>query len=99
MNRFEGKVCLITGATKGIGYSIAERIGDEKGIVIICSRRQENVTESMELLKKKNIKCHGIVCNVGKKDERTKLIDFITTKYGKLDVLVPNAAVSTHFGS
>ena len=37
--------------------------------------------------------------NVGKPEERKKLIDFISEKYGKLDVLVANAAVSTHFGS
>ena len=37
--------------------------------------------------------------NVGAADQRQKLIDLISTKYGKIDVLVPNAAVSTHFGN
>ena len=105
MNRFEGKVCLVTAATAGIGLAIADRMAQEGGHLIICSRKQNNVDDAIksinETIKKSNSKgsVAGLAVNVGKVDERKKLIDFISEKYGKLDVLVPNAAVSTHFGS
>mmetsp|Transcript_8500 Transcript_8500/g.6039 ORF Transcript_8500/g.6039 Transcript_8500/m.6039 type:complete len:104 (+) Transcript_8500:79-390(+) len=64
--------------------------------VIICSRKQNNVDEAVEKLK--DYKVQGIACNVGKAEEREKLLAAIESKYGKLDVLVPNVAASTHFG-
>jgi dehydrogenase/reductase SDR family member 4 len=43
-------------------------------------------------------KIEGFACNVANRDQRLKIVEYIKQKYGKLDVLVPNAAVSTHFG-
>ena len=43
MRRYEGKVCLVTAATAGIGLSIATRMAVEGGKVIICSRKEANV--------------------------------------------------------
>jgi dehydrogenase/reductase SDR family protein 4 len=43
MGRYSGKVCLVTAATAGIGYAIAERMAVEGGTVFICSRKQKNV--------------------------------------------------------
>ncbi len=45
------------------------------------------------------LKVFGHVCNVGDKEERRRMVEDIQTKHGRLDVLVPNAASSTHFGS
>jgi dehydrogenase/reductase SDR family protein 4 len=39
MKRFEGKVCLVTASTAGIGYATAERMAQEGGHVFICSRK------------------------------------------------------------
>jgi dehydrogenase/reductase SDR family protein 4 len=96
--KFKDKVCLITGATLGIGFSIAEQLGLESGTIIICSRRKDNVTEAEQKLKSKGIKVDAQICNVNEKEQRKKLIDHIKEKYGKLDVLVCNVAVSPHFG-
>jgi len=40
----------------------------------------------------------GMAVNVGNKDARAQFLDMIKSKHGRIDVLVPNAAVSTHFG-
>ena len=95
----------MTAATAGIGLAIADRMAQEGGHLIICSRKQNNVDDAIKSINetikksKSNGSVVGLAVNVGKVDERKKLIDFISEKYGKLDVLVPNAAVSTHFGS
>jgi len=102
MNRYEGKVCLVTGGTAGIGYATAERMALEGGFVVICSRQVKNVEKAVETLRHKigNGKgtVDGLVVNVGKSADRAKLVDFIKNKFGKLDVLVLNAAAGTHYG-
>ena len=101
-NRFVGKVCLVTASTQGIGLGIALRFVQEGAkAVVICSRKKKNVDEAVKELQtaaKEGTQVDGIVCNVSDKDQRAILIEHIKTKYGKLDVLVPNAASSTHMG-
>ena len=106
MRRYEGKVCLVTAATAGIGLSIATRMAVEGGKVIICSRKEANVQTAVASINSA-IKAagspgsiEGVTVNVGNKEQRGQLVQIITERYGgKLDVLVPNAACSTHFGS
>ena len=76
MRRFEGKVCLVTAATAGIGLSIATRMAIEGGKVIICSRKQANVqtaVASIEAAIKKAGSAgsiEGLAVNVGSKEQR-----------------------------
>ena len=103
MNRYEGKVCLVTASTAGIGFGIAKRMLQEGGHVVICSRKQTNVDEALTKLRAEigtgKGTVDGLPVNVGKVEERAKLLAFIKNKFGRIDVLVPNAAVSTHFGN
>jgi NAD(P)-dependent dehydrogenase (short-subunit alcohol dehydrogenase family) len=66
-NRFTNQVCLITGGSKGIGYSIAERLGQEGAIVHICSSQQKNVDEAVVKLRSAGYKVHGYVCDQSNK--------------------------------
>ena len=76
---------------------MAQRFCEEGAFVIICSRREKNLKEALELLK--GYKIEGHICNVGKPEERQALIKSIGGKYGRIDVLVLNVAASTHFGT
>ena len=67
--------------------------------VIICSRKKSNVDAAIKKISEAGGKVEGFAINVGNKADRDQLIDHVQKKYGKLDVLVPNAAVSTHFGN
>lgn len=97
--RFEGKIVLVTASASGIGLGISRRMAQEGATVIISSRNQKNVDEAVAELKKEGLKAVGFVCHVANKEQRDKLYTFIKETYGRLDVLVLNAAVSTHFGS
>lgn len=92
--RFQGKVAIVTASTQGIGFSIAERLGLEGASVVISSRKQKNVDEAVEKLKKRGIEVFGLVCHVSNAQQRKKLIEATVQKYGKIDVLVSNAAAN-----
>lgn len=97
MERFKGKVCVVTASTAGIGFAIAQRMAQEGGRVVISSRGQKNVDAAVEQLTSKGLDACGVSCHVAK--ERKKLLDYVNDRFGKIDVLVSNAAVSPHFGS
>ncbi|XVF27975.1 hypothetical protein REPUB_Repub14bG0155700 [Reevesia pubescens] len=92
--RFEGKVAIVTASTQGIGFAIAERLALEGAYVVISSRKQKNVDEAVEKLKKKGIQVLGVVCHVSDAKQRKDLIQKTVEKYGKIDVVVSNAAVN-----
>ncbi len=94
----DGKVALITGASKGIGFSIAEIFAAAGAKVVLCSRKQEAVDEMAKKLKSKGYEATGIACNVGKMEELPGLIAKTIDTYGQLDILVNNAASNPVFG-
>ncbi|EDV25434.1 Dehydrogenase/reductase SDR family member 4 [Trichoplax sp. H2] len=96
--RHQDKVALITAATDGIGYAIAERLGKEGAKVVISSRKQKNVDAAVNNLRQQGIEVMGLVCHVGKKEHREALIQETVAKYGGIDILVSNAAVNPVYG-
>jgi dehydrogenase/reductase SDR family member 4 len=95
----KGKVAIITASSTGIGKGIALRLAQEGVKVVISSRNQKHIDETVNEIKKQGYEAHGIVCHVGKKEDRSRLIRGTLEKWGRLDYLVPNAAVSTQMGS
>lgn len=96
--RFEGKVALVTAATAGIGFGIAQRLGSEGAKLVICSRKQNNVDDSLKRLKDQGIECVGCVCHVGNREHLRKFVQLAMDTYGQIDVLVSNAAVNPASG-
>lgn len=98
MTRLVGKVACVTASTEGIGFAIARRLAREGARVVISSRKSDNVLKAVETLKSENLDIYGTVCHVSKSDDRKRLLEETIAKYGKLDILVSNAAVSPSFG-
>lgn len=87
-------MAIVTASTQGIGFGIAERLGLEGASVVISSRKQKNVDEAVEKLKARGIEVYGLVCHVSNIQQRKNLIDKTIQKYGKIDVVVSNAAAN-----
>ncbi|CAC5418419.1 DHRS4 [Mytilus coruscus] len=96
--KLKGKVAIVTASTEGIGFAIARRLGEDGAKVVVSSRKQKNVDKAVDILKKENLDVHGIVCHVGKKEDRTKLIQKTIDEYGGIDILVSNAAANPTMG-
>ncbi|MBN3519389.1 glucose 1-dehydrogenase [Algoriphagus lutimaris] len=94
----DGKVALITGASKGIGLTIAEFFAAAGAKVVLSSRKQDKLDEEATRLKSKGYEATGIACNVGNMDELPLLVDKTVAIYGQLDILVNNAGTNPVFG-
>jgi NAD(P)-dependent dehydrogenase (short-subunit alcohol dehydrogenase family) len=95
-----GKVAVITGSSKGIGKAIAERMAEQGAKVVISSRKQVPCDEVAAAL---NAKYGGgtaiaVAANISSKDQLKNLVDVANQKFGKVDVLVCNAASNPYYG-
>uniref|UniRef100_A0A0K0FE92 Dehydrogenase/reductase SDR family member 4 (projected from Caenorhabditis elegans ortholog dhrs-4) n=1 Tax=Strongyloides venezuelensis TaxID=75913 RepID=A0A0K0FE92_STRVS len=97
--RLENKVAIITAATKGIGLAIAERLGLEGCSIVISSRNEKNVQDSVKYLRGKGIKnVEGITCHVAKDEDRKRLVNFTLEKFKKINILINNHGINPVFG-
>lgn len=93
-----GKVALITGSSRGIGKSIAECMVKQGAKVVISSRKAEACTAVAEEIKAAGGEAVAIPCNIGRKEELQALVDGARKAFGRIDILVCNAATNPVFG-
>src|SRR5687767_12230963 len=96
--RLDGKVALITGASKGIGEAIAELFASAGAKVIVSSRKQEAIDAVVKSITDKGYKAHAIACNVSDAQDIDRLVSETNAVYGSIDILVNNAAANPAFG-
>jgi dehydrogenase/reductase SDR family member 4 len=94
----EGKVALITGASKGIGEAIARFYAACGATVVINSRKQEELDKVAADINVQGGKCVGIAANAGDIDGCKSLIEQTVELYGGIDILVNNAATNPVYG-
>ena len=93
-----GKVAIVTGASKGIGESIARGLAEFGAKVVVSSRRQESVDEVAAKFKTAGFEATGIACHVGDEIQMKNLVDKTVETYGGVDILINNAATNPVFG-
>lgn len=98
MFNLDGKVAIITGASKGIGEAIAFAFGKAGAKVVISSRKQELLDQTADRLRQENIEVFPLAAHVGIADDLKYLIDKTLTYFGHIDIIVNNAAANPVFG-
>ena len=94
-----GKVAVITGATKGIGKAIAEAYSAHGAKVVVSSRKEDACAEVAGAIVAAGGEAIPVACNISYKEQLQNLMDRTRAEWGRIDVLVCNAAVNPHFGS
>lgn len=93
-----GKIALVSGASRGIGECIAETLAAHGAICILASRKIDALREVEQKITAAGGKAHCIACNLGDLKQVDAMMAEIKDKYGKLDILVNNAATNPYFG-
>ena len=95
-----GKVAVVTGSSRGIGRAIAERLAEHGARVVVSSRKAPACQEVVEAINAR----HGsgraisIPANISSKEDLKRLVDETTLAFGKIDILVCNAASNPYYG-
>jgi NAD(P)-dependent dehydrogenase (short-subunit alcohol dehydrogenase family) len=94
----DGRVAIITGASKGIGAAMAQALAEFGAIVVLSSRKQEAIDDLALQLRDEGLHAWAKACHIGDQNQRNELISTVIEKYGRLDILVNNAAINPYYG-
>jgi enoyl-[acyl-carrier protein] reductase III len=94
MLRFEGKIALVTGGTKGIGRAIALRLASEGcDVAVNFLRNRENASKVVEEIESHGVRALAVRGNVGNEEHIARIFERVETGLGGLDFFISNAAV------
>jgi ketoreductase len=94
LNRFSGKVALVTGASRGIGRAIAEAYLEEGAKVALCARSLVELERLAEAWNHKDRRAIALKCDVTSLEQVALALDAVEKSWGKLHILVNNAGLS-----
>lgn len=96
--RLDGRVAIITGASKGIGASIAQTFASNGAKVVVSSRKQAAVDEVVAEIQAAGGEALAVAAHVGDNQALENLVKLAIEHYGRIDILVNNAATNPVFG-
>ena len=94
----KGKVALITGASRGIGEAIAYALAQYGAQCILVSRKIEGLQTVADKIRAEGGKAEAIACHVGDLKQIEALFKEVQERFGRLDILINNAATNPYFG-
>ena len=92
-DRVKDKNILITGATSGLGYAMAEALLGEGATVAIASRSEEKLDQAIEQLKKVSDRVVKILLDVRSEQSVANAVAWVTAEWERMDVLINNAGI------
>jgi len=93
-----GKIALVTGASRGIGEAIAKLLAEQGAHVIVSSRKLDGCQAVADQITADGGSAQALACHVGSMEQIEEVFATIKGTFGKLDILVNNAATNPYFG-
>jgi len=91
---YNGKVVIVTGSTRGIGYQIAHSFAELGAKVVVSSRKAEDCQTTQTEFEEKGFTCLGVAADVSRMDDCKALGNAAIEAFGQVDVLVNNAGIT-----
>ncbi len=98
MGQLDGKVAVITGSSRGLGYAIAEAYAREGAAVVLSARSEDALRANVAALTANGCRAAGFPCDVGDLDAVRALAEQAVKTFGKIDLWVNNAGVAGIYG-
>lgn len=95
----DGKIAFVSGASRGIGAAIAQLLAQQGAHVIVSSRRLESCETVVEQITAAGGKATAMACHIGEMQQIEAVFAQIREQFGRLDILVNNAAANPYFGN
>ncbi|MBV9294365.1 MAG: SDR family oxidoreductase [Acidobacteriaceae bacterium] len=86
-----GKVALITGGSRGLGFALAQELGEQGCRLALCARNAAELEEACGRLRKKSIEATPFTCDISDKSDAETLINRVLDELGAIDILINNA--------
>ena len=94
MFKLKNKVAIVTGASRGIGRSVAQEISKSGAHVVCVSRSEDDLLKISKKLNDEGFSSSSFVCDVSNFNDFKKLIDDTVSKFNQVDILVNNAGIT-----
>src|SRR5215204_2175147 len=89
-----GRVAIVTGGSRGLGKEMAEGLAEAGASLMLCARREEWLTPTLEEFRGRGFTAEGMLCDVVNQEQVQAVVDKTVEAFGKVDVLVNNAGIS-----
>jgi gluconate 5-dehydrogenase len=90
----DGQVAIVTGASRGLGEEMAEGLAEAGAALMICARREQWLTPTIERFAARGFRVEGLVADVSNPVDVQAVVDRTIAIYGRLDILVNNAGIT-----
>jgi len=89
-----GRIAIVTGGSRGLGEEMAEGLAEAGASLMLCARREQWLTPTVEAMRAKGFRAEAMLCDVSKAADVQAVVDKTVATFGKVDILVNNAGVT-----
>jgi len=89
-----GRVAIVTGGSRGLGAEMAEGLAEAGASLMLCARREQWLTPTLDTFRSRGFKVEGMVCDVTVPEQVQAVVDKTLSVYGQIDILINNAGVA-----
>ena len=89
-----GRVAIVTGGSRGLGEEMAEGLAEAGAALMLCARREQWLTPTLDRFQGRGFRAAGLVCGVTQPEQVQAVVDKTMSVFGRVDILVNNAGVT-----
>ncbi len=94
-----GRVAIVTGSSRGLGLASARGMAEQGAKVVISGRKPEACEAAVAEIRASGGEAIAVPCNIGRKDELQRVVDTANEQWGRVDIVMANAAIHPWIGS